>query len=95
MTPPHAFMLPTRSRDDFWGVVKDCLREFHNRSDSAADQMVEQLRRKIEAPPRGLSSDIFYHTEPFDAANDLAGGQPVELERVRTQYARILERHQW
>lgn len=95
MTPPQTFMLPVRSRDDFWSVVKDCLREFHNRREDAAKELAERLRRRIENPPPGLSSDIFYHAEPFDVANDLAGGKPVELEQVRAQYKNILERHNW
>jgi hypothetical protein len=95
MTPSQTFMLPKRSRDAFWGVVKNCLREFHNQDEVAANDLAERLRRKIENPPRGLSSDIFYHAEPFDVANDLAGGNPVELAQVRAQYEKILERHDW
>jgi hypothetical protein len=92
MTPP--FALPPRSKDDFWDVVEDCLRGFHNLPSPRAKQLTNGLRGTIENPPPDISSDIFYHAEPFDVACDLAG-QPLDLEPHRQEYDLILERHKW
>jgi hypothetical protein len=67
---PQLFTFPPGSKDDFWDVVEDCLRNFHQRTEPDARQLTEGLRGIIENPPPDISSDIFYHTEPFDVACD-------------------------
>jgi hypothetical protein len=92
MTQP--FTLSPRSKDDFWDVVEDCLRNFHQLTKPDAEQRARGLRRRIENPPPDISSDIFYHAEPFDVACDLADRE-LDLERNQAEYNSILERHKW
>ena len=88
------FTLPPRSKDDFWDVVEDCLHRFHQLTEPVAKQLAEGLRGRIENPPPGISSDIFYHAEPFDVACDLTNRE-LDLEPNRHEYDLILERHKW
>jgi len=52
------------------------------------------LRAKIESPPVGMSTDIFYHSEPFDVACDIVGKQK-DSSRVRKKYDEILTNRDW
>lgn len=92
---PQPFTLSRRSKDDFWQVVEDCLRKFHQRTEPNARQLTEGLRGRIEnAPPEILMPDIIYHAAPFDVACDLADSQ-LELESYQSEYNLILEQHKW
>ncbi len=90
----QSFTFPPGSKDDYWDVVEDCLHNPHRLSRPHAKQLTEGFRGIIENPPPDISSDIFYHAEPFDVACDLAG-QELELERNRDEYDLILEQHKW
>jgi hypothetical protein len=46
-----------------------------------------QLRKKIESMPKE-SMELFYHSEPFDVACDLAN-HPLNLERHLDRYLQI------
>ncbi len=81
-------------KDAFWEVVEDCLTDIHGLSRSEARRRSHVLRAEIESPPPGLSSDIFYHAEPFDVACDLAGNR-LDIWQYRGQYDLILNRHHW
>jgi hypothetical protein len=59
---------------------------------STARQRSEDLRRRIDSPPPGVMSEVFYHAEPFDVANDLAGKQ-LNLREFRDKYEWIVNRH--
>jgi hypothetical protein len=85
-------MIQKKTKDSFWEVVEDCLIEFHDFSKRNAQERSAKLREKIEHPPKGMSSDIFYHAEPFDVACDLAE-KPLELSSYWAQYEELLNRH--
>lgn len=80
------------AKDQFWNVVRACLIDFHDFAETDADLRCSELRRKIEAPPPGLSNDIFYHAEPFDVACDLAD-QKLDLSKYYPRYERLLTQH--
>lgn len=87
-------MINSKSKDAFWDVVEDCLVEIHGLSKLRAHQRSQDLRTGIETPPAGMSSEIFYHAEPFDVACDIADIQ-LDLSQHRSQYDHILNRHNW
>ena len=87
-------MIDPQAKDAFWHVVEVCLIEIHGLSQSDAHGRSMALRARIESPPSGMSSDIFYHAEPFDVACDIAGSQ-LDLSQYRQQYEPILSRNNW
>ncbi len=87
-------MIDPKAKDAFWEVVEDCLVEIHGLSKPDAHKRSMDLRTRIESPPTGMSSDIFYHDEPFDVACDIVGRQ-LDLSQYRPQYDPILNRHNW
>lgn len=87
-------MIDRKAADAFWHVVKACLIQFHKFSESEADQKIVALRKRIESPPTGMSSDMFYHAEPFDVACDIAEEQ-LKFEKCRQDYDIILNKYQW
>jgi hypothetical protein len=89
-------MIEAKAAEAFWQVVIACLARFHGFSESEAEEATLSLRKRIESPPDSLSSDIFYHAEPFDVACDVAK-KPLRLENpdYRHQYDVILNEHRW
>ena len=87
-------MIDTKAKDVFWEVVEECLIVIHGFSKPEAYRRSLDLRTRIEAAPAGMSSDVFYHAEPFDVACDIAGKQ-LDLAQYRGQYEPILQRHNW
>ena len=87
-------MIDQKAKDAFWDVVEDCLVEIHGFHKAVAHKRSLDLRTRIESPPSGMSSDIFYHTEPFDVACDIAGSQ-LDFSQYRRQYDPIASRHNW
>jgi hypothetical protein len=87
-------MVSLKDRNAFWGAVEDCLVEFHGLSRHDAKKKSKDLRKRIESPPKGISSNILYHDEPFDVACDIAG-TPLNLSQYRQQYEGILSNHNW
>ncbi len=81
-----------RMKKAYWNVVQDCLVEILGFSAREAKSMGNDLRRKIDKPPAGISGDIFYHNEPFDVACDLAK-KKIECFNCQQKYDSILERH--
>lgn len=59
-------------KHEFWEVIVDCLVELHGFPLLQARTESNKLRALIEAPPSGIDSEIFYHSEPFDIAYDIA-----------------------
>ena len=89
-------MINPKAADSFWHVVKACLAKFHGFSESEAEEAIISLRKLIESPPAGMSSDVFYHAEPFDVACDLAGKSlPLDYSDYRHTYDLILNEHRW
>ena len=87
-------MIRTKTKDCFWNVVEECLKIFHGIGKEDAREKVSALREKIESPAAGMSSDIFYHSEPFDVACDLAEKR-LDLSDLRERYNAILDKYNW
>ena len=87
-------MIDAKAKDTFWEVVEGCLIDIHGLSQHEAHRRSIDLRTRIESAPVGISSDIFYHAEPFDVACDIVGRQ-LDLSQYRRQYEPILHRHNW
>lgn len=87
-------MIGSKAKDAFWDVVENCLVEFHGLSKRDAHLKRVDLRTHIESPPTEMSSEIFYHAEPFDVACDIAES-PLDLSQYRSRYDQILNRHNW
>jgi hypothetical protein len=87
-------MIDLAAKNAFWDVVEDCLVNLHGLQPGDARQRAQDFRARIESPPTGMSSDIFYHNEPFDVACDLADNE-LDRAQYRAQYDSILGRHNW
>lgn len=85
-------IIPDDAKDQFWPVVRDCLREFHKMTAEQTRRKASQLRKKIESMPNG-SMEFFYHSEPFDVACDIAS-HPLNLENHRDRYLEIRDEPQ-
>jgi hypothetical protein len=94
MPEMESYMNRDLPKDEFWNVVKDCLENIHRMNGYDAERKSEDLRRRIESPPPGISSEIFYHAEPFDVACDIAETY-LDLQSYRNPYDQILARHYW
>lgn len=87
-------MMDPKAAESFWHAVKACLEEFHNFTEVEAERRGAALREQIESPPTGMSSNMFYHAEPFDVACDIAA-RKVNLADNRQRYDEILVKHGW
>jgi len=87
-------MIDTKAKETFWEIVAECLIAIHGLAKPEAHRRSLDLRTRIESAPAGMSSDIFYHAEPFDVACDIAG-RPLNAAQYRQQYEPILHRHNW
>ena len=65
-------MIEIKAKDTFWEVVEECLTTIHGHAKLVAHGRSLDLRTRIESAPLGMSSNIFYHAEPFDVACDIA-----------------------
>jgi hypothetical protein len=81
-------------RNEFWQIVNDCLVAFHKLTPQKAQNRTRRLRVRIESAPRSTPTVIFYHSEPFDVACDLAERQ-LDFIKFRRQYECLLKRHGW
>ena len=93
--------VPAKLKDAYWRVVTDCLVEFHGLPRIEAHRRVRELRAKVESPPVDPQmaeiyapelADLFYNTEPFYVAEDIAG-QQLDEEKYKPQYQAIRRRH--
>src|SRR5271166_3492471 len=65
-------VIPQDARDEFWAVVRDCLREFHGMTPETSRRKAAKLRSMIEGmEPESVA--LFDHCEPFGVACDIAG----------------------
>jgi hypothetical protein len=87
-------VIDAKAKDAFWEVVEECLTAIHSLAKPEAHRRSLDLRIRIESAPSGMSSDIFYHAEPFDVACGIAGKQ-FDLSQYRGQYDSILQQHNW
>ena len=80
------------NRRAYWGVVEDCLVEIHGLSRRDARQKISELLKDLASPPPGIETEIFYHSEQFQVACDLAGRQ-LDQKQFAEAYKRIQIRH--
>ncbi len=80
-------IVPDDAKDQFWSVVRECLREFHKMATEITRRKAARLQKKIESMP-SESMELFYHSEPFDVACDIAN-HPLNLERHLNRYLQI------
>jgi hypothetical protein len=88
-------MIDAKLKDEYWGVVEDCLVVLHGCPPEKARGACLSLREKIEKPSREKADDLFYHNEPFNVACDIERNQLPLDDVVRSKYERILNLHQW
>jgi len=79
---------------EYWAVVADCLKVFHHFSDDQSIEMSGEARVRIESLVKGPYADIFYHSEPFDVACDIAE-HVLDISDLRGTYHELLTRHGW
>ncbi len=85
-------VVPNDARDEFWSVVKHCLREFHKLTVNATRRKTTQCRKKIEGMPKERV-EFFYHSEPFDVACDIAK-HSLKIEKHFDRYLQIRDERQ-
>lgn len=83
-----------KRRDTFWTLVEQCLIQFHALPTAEARKKASNLRRRIDEPPTGMSSEIFYHAEPFDVACDIVE-RSLDFPGYRESYNLILKKNHW
>jgi hypothetical protein len=74
-------------KDVFWAVVQDCLREFHRMKPDAVRRKAKKIRKETDQLTTS-QMELFYHAEPFDVANDIAG-DPLDANTYRDRYLHI------
>lgn len=62
------------SVETFWAIVRECLREFHRMTTEEARRKAIRLRGKLESMTKD-QIELFYHSEPFGVACDIANRQ--------------------
>lgn len=80
-------IVPDKTNDQFWSVVRGCLRQFHKMTAEMTRRKAAQLRKRIEGMPND-TMEFFYHFEPFDVACDIAN-QQLDLEKYLDRYLQI------
>ena len=80
-------IIPDDARDQFWFVVRACLHEFHKMTSPITQRKTTRLRKRIESLPHE-AAELFYHSEPFDVACDVADRR-LSLARRRKRYLQL------
>src|SRR5438105_14228141 len=96
----HVKRLSRGTKDDYWGVVQDCLTDLFQVPPADAVALCNDRRAEVEFAPKGVRSNVFYHREPFDVAEGLAARRGVRPTApalsdpaVNQGYLKILARH--
>jgi hypothetical protein len=96
----HVKRLSRGTKDDYWGVVQDCLTDLFQVPPVDAAALCNDRRAEVEFAPKAVRSNVFYHREPFDVAENLAArrgvgaGAPTLSDPAVSQgYQRLLARH--
>jgi len=84
-------MVTQANKETYWTIVRDCLVRFHGFSNTDASQQVASLRPRIEAT---LSSDIYYHNEPFVVACNIAG-KDLDINDFDAVYEEMLDKYSY
>jgi hypothetical protein len=87
-------MIDLQAKRTFWAAVSDCLVEIFGFPRSRANRASSALRKKVERSTPSHHQDIFYHAEPIDIAQDIAGVR-CDSHECRQKYDAILSRHDW
>lgn len=87
-------IISDKMKDAFWNVVVECLIQFHDFTRADAQERSRKLRKGLGRSPSGVSSDIFYHSEPYNVACDIAGKQR-DITADFEQYHKILDENHW
>lgn len=80
-------VVPAAAKDEFWAVVEDCLREFHEMRQEVIRRKAKKLRDAIERMKQA-EVEFFYHSEPFDVACEIAE-DPLNVEDYLDRYLHI------
>jgi len=75
------------AKEEFWAVVRDCLHEFHKLNRVMTRRKAAHFRKNIEAMRKEIT-ELFYHSEPFDVACDIAN-HPLNLEKYLDRYLEL------
>ena len=70
-------MLPLKIKNQFWGVVEACLIELFKLAPEKVSVLLTDYKASLEELPIG---DIFYHSEPYDIACEIANRKSNEDE---------------
>ena len=80
-------VMPADAQDEFWSVVRRCIREFHADVSRSILSKANRLRKKVANLPV-KEMELFFHSEPFDVASRLAG-HPLRVEDHLERYLKI------
>ena len=83
-------VIPVDAQQDYWRVVRSCLRVFHPKQSAKALKKAVRLRKTVENLPI-REMELFFHAEPFDVACDLAGRQ-LKVAQHLTRYLKIRDK---
>ncbi len=73
----------------YWGIVAECLTEFHHIPRPDATFKVEAFRDSLQTARGRARIDMVFHENPFVIANDLAGGH-LDYEDYRAQFEELM-----
>ena len=54
----------------YWYVVKNCLVQFHNKTESQAQVEIDEFIKRLNKPPK-IDTEIVFHQEPYYTAHEL------------------------
>jgi hypothetical protein len=80
-------VIPKDEQDNFWNVVRQCIRRFHACCASSTLAAATRLRKKVNGMPVE-QLELFYHAEPFDVACNLAAN-PLDVKDYLDEYLAI------
>jgi hypothetical protein len=82
-----SLVIPDDAKAEFWEVVTDCLRTFHKMTTQGAHRKVASVRKGVENLTTS-QIELFYHSEPFDVACEIACN-PLDVEPYLNRYLQI------
>jgi hypothetical protein len=80
-------VIPDEIMVEFWEIVRDCLRAFHKMTMEGARRKISKVRKGIESLTES-QIELFYHSEPFDVACEIAR-HPLNVEPYLDRYLQI------
>src|ERR1700730_10424728 len=83
----NSLIVPDDAKAEFWAVVTDCLRTFHKMTAEGTRRKVSRVRKEIDSLTDS-QIELFYHSEPFDVACEIADN-PLDVEPYLDRYLQI------